>query len=91
MPTSNGPAIRAIREAQGWKGVTFAKAVGISHGHLFNIENPERNKHASPATLRKMADVLDVPLAALCSDYTVEQIAGKRHTTRKPPETPEAA
>jgi transcriptional regulator with XRE-family HTH domain len=77
MPTSNGPAIKAIRHAQGWKGVTFAAAVGITHGHLFNIENPERNKHASAHILRKMADVLGVPLAAISSDYTVEQVAGK--------------
>lgn len=64
MPLPNGAAIKAIRQAKGWKGVTLASAVGISHGHLFNIESC-RGKKASDEVLRRIADTLDVPLAAI--------------------------
>lgn len=71
--TPNGAAIRALRESHGWTGVKFARAVGISHPHLFNIE--AGNRRASPPVLRKIADVLGVPLAAITSDRPVEEIA----------------
>jgi transcriptional regulator with XRE-family HTH domain len=76
MPLPNGAAIKAIRQAKGWKGVRLASVVGISHGHLFNIENPSRRKGASDEVLRKIADTLGVPLAAITSEFTEDQIAG---------------
>lgn len=79
MPIPNGAAIRAIRQAKGWKGVRLADAVGISHGHLFNIESPRR-KGASDAVLCKIAETLGVPLAAITSDFTEEQITGSSRT-----------
>lgn len=75
MPTPNGAAIKAIREAKGWRGVRLASAVGISRFHLSNIEN-EPGKKASVEVLRKLADTLQVPLAAITSDYTVDEITG---------------
>jgi transcriptional regulator with XRE-family HTH domain len=75
MPLPNGPAIKAIREAKGWKGVRLASAVGISRFHLSNIEN-ESGKKASVEVLRKIADTLGVPLAAITSAFSVEEIAG---------------
>lgn len=75
MPLPNGPAIKAIREAKGWKGVRLASAVGISRFHLSNIEN-KRGRYASVEVLRKIADTLGVPLAAITSDFSVEEIAG---------------
>lgn len=77
MPLPNGAAIKAIRQAKGWKGVRLAAAVGISHGHLANIESPNRRKGASDEVLRKIADTLGVPLAAITSDFTEEQITGR--------------
>lgn len=76
MPIPNGAAIRAIRLAQGWKGTKLAAAVGISHSHLANIENPNRRKSASAEVLRRLADTLNVPLAAVTSDHSVAEIAG---------------
>lgn len=77
MPLPNGAAIKAIRQAKGWKGVRLASAVGISRFHLSNIENPHSGKGASDEVLRKIADTLGVPLAAITSSYTVAAIAGK--------------
>jgi transcriptional regulator with XRE-family HTH domain len=66
MPLPNGAAIKAIRQAKGLKGVDLAAAVGISHGHLFNIESPRRKK-ASDEVLGHIARVLGVPLEAVSS------------------------
>lgn len=76
MPLPNGAAIQAIRKAQGWKAIRLASAVGISHSHLSNIE--KLRKGASDEVLRKIADTLGVPLAAITTGFTVEQIAGAR-------------
>ena len=65
MPLPNSAAIKAIRLARGLSGVQVAAACRISHGHLFNLENPERGKHASDRVLTDLAVVLDVPLAAI--------------------------
>jgi transcriptional regulator with XRE-family HTH domain len=71
--TGNRVAIKALREAYGWRGTKFAAACGISHSHLFNVESG--HKKASPELLRRMADTLGVPLAAITSDYAVEDVA----------------
>lgn len=70
MPLPNGAAIKAIRQAKRWKGVDLASAVGISHGHLFNIEAC-RGKKASDQVLKKIAETLDVPLAAITCDFAL--------------------
>lgn len=67
MPLPNGAAIKAFRQARGLKGVDLAAAVGISHGHLFNIESCRR-KRASDEVLDRIAATLDVPLAAITID-----------------------
>jgi len=72
MPLPNGAAIKAIRQAKGLKGVDLAAAVGISHGHLFNIESPRR-KRVSDEVLGRIALYLDVPLAAI-SSHTTEPV-----------------
>jgi transcriptional regulator with XRE-family HTH domain len=64
MPLPNGAAIKAIRQAKGLKGVDLAVAVGISHGHLFNIES-SRRKRASDEVLDRIARNLGVPVAAI--------------------------
>lgn len=68
-----GATIRALREAYGWQLGKFAVAVGLSHGHLSNIE--AGRKVATPERLRKIADVLSVPLAALITEFDVEDVA----------------
>lgn len=71
--TANGQAIKALREAHGWKGTKFAHAAGISHPHLFNIESGK--KKPSPDVIRRIADTLGVPLAAIVGDRNLEDVA----------------
>lgn len=65
MPLPNGAAIKAIRLAKKLTGVEVAAFAKISHGHLYNLENPDRRKHASDEVLRLIAAKLEVPLAAI--------------------------
>jgi transcriptional regulator with XRE-family HTH domain len=60
---ANGDAIRAIRQAMGWRLTKFAAAIDISHSFLANIEAGRRQ--ASADTLRRIADTLHVPLTAI--------------------------
>lgn len=71
--TFNGAALRALREAYGWKGSKFAVAVGISHGYLVNIEKGIRKPNVE--TVRKMAETLGVPLAVLTGVYPESDVA----------------
>lgn len=70
---TNGPAIRALREAYGWKAYKFANAVGIDPGYLCNIEAGRRQ--ASPTIIRRIATTLGVPLAAISGNYVLEDVA----------------
>lgn len=70
---TNGAAVRALREAYGWQATKFAAAVGISRGYLCNVEAQRRQ--VSPSVLRRMADVLGVPLAAINGGYTPNDVA----------------
>lgn len=59
----NGAAIKALREANGWRSGKFATAVMISTPYLSNIEAERKN--CPPDLLRRIADKLGVPLAAI--------------------------
>lgn len=66
-----GATIRTLREAYGWKLGQLAQAVGISHSYLSNIEYGR--KAASMPVLRRIAEVLTVPLGAIVSaEYSGE-------------------
>lgn len=69
----NGASLRAIRERSGWSLGKFAAAVETKHSHISNLEAGRRK--ASPELLVRMAKVLDVPLAALTTDYPPEKVA----------------
>jgi transcriptional regulator with XRE-family HTH domain len=60
---TNGASIRAIREPLGMKQHELADAVGISPSHMNKIE--QGVEQPSPATVRKIADELGVPLKAI--------------------------
>lgn len=64
---ANGAAIRALREATGWKLTALAAAAGVSQPYLSNIE--AGRKQATPHVLRKLADALCVPLAAITTAH----------------------
>ena len=60
---TNGASIRAIREPLGMKQHELADAAGISRSHMNKIEQDV--EQPSPAVIRKIADALGVPLAAI--------------------------
>lgn len=60
---TNGPAVRALRDALGIQGRDFAARVGIHPGYLSKVENGRRQP--TPAVVRRMADTLGVPLDAI--------------------------
>lgn len=68
-----GATIKALREAYGWRLGKFAIAIGMTHSHLSNIESGR--KSATPEVLRKVADTLGVPLAAITTQFTAEQVS----------------
>jgi transcriptional regulator with XRE-family HTH domain len=56
-------ALTELRERSGYSKSALARQVGISVGTLADLESGRRN--ASPELVRKLADGLKVPLAAL--------------------------
>lgn len=69
----NPESLRALRSRSGWTVTKFAAALGIKHSHISNIEAGRRK--ASPELIRRMAEVLDVPVMALISNRTPEEVA----------------
>lgn len=65
----HGPAVRAIREALGYKHGLFAVDCNMSPGYLTNIEKGV--KQPSPAVAAEIAKHLGVPLVAI--QYVVEE------------------
>ncbi len=72
-PVRVGATVKALREAHGWALGKFASAVGLSHGHLANIE--AGRKRLTPTKARAIADMLGVPLAAITTGLPVEDVA----------------
>lgn len=68
----NGAAIRAIRKKDRRSARDVAHQVGIHEQGLRNIENNTRP--ASTEVLRRIADILDVPVEAITRDGTSEEI-----------------
>lgn len=59
----NPAAFRTIRELAGFSQSELARRAGISQGHISQIEAGQ--KRPRPATLRRLADTLGVPLGSL--------------------------
>lgn len=59
----NPEALRALRLKDGYSVADFAREIGVAPSHLSNIEAGRRG--CSPATVKRMATVLAVPLSAL--------------------------
>lgn len=72
-PVRTGATIKALREAYGWKLGKFAVAIGTTHPHLSNIE--AGRKRCTPEMARKVADTLGVPLAAITTSFSVDEVA----------------
>ena len=63
----NGPAIRSLREKDGWRQGAFAKEVGMSQAALSNIERERRP--TTMVMLNRIARALCVPVTAITRDY----------------------
>lgn len=72
-PARVGATIKALREAHGWALSKFAAKIGLSHSHLANIE--AGRKRLTHEKARQVADTLGVPLAAIITAHTVEEVA----------------
>lgn len=62
--TANPDAIRALRIWNGTRPSALARAAGIDRVTLWRIE--EGLQRPQPETIERIADALDVPLAAIC-------------------------
>ena len=61
----NPAALKAIRENAGYSQLALSKEADVSQGHLSDIESSERPVNIRPATAKKLAEALRVPVAAL--------------------------
>lgn len=68
-----GATVRALREAYGWRLGKFATAIEVSHSYLANIE--AGRKPLTPELARRIADTLNVPLAAITTNHPIEDVA----------------
>lgn len=68
VPKLNPETLRALMFANGFSVAGFALEVGVIPSHVSNILAGRRG--ASPAVIKKMADVLKVPVAALVNAPT---------------------
>jgi transcriptional regulator with XRE-family HTH domain len=59
----NPSALVAIRVLNGLSQAELGRRSKVSQGHISEIERGD--KHASPKTIKKLAEALGVPMAAL--------------------------
>lgn len=57
----DGPALRILREKDGYTATAFAKALGISLTYLGDIEKGKRSLKRNPELIGRAADLLNVP------------------------------
>lgn len=61
----NPAALKAVRENGGHSQLSLAKASGVSQGHISDIEAKPGPVPIRPATAKKLATALNVPIAAI--------------------------
>jgi transcriptional regulator with XRE-family HTH domain len=82
----NPVSLAVTRTLAGLSQAGLSRATGISQGYISGIEAGD--KHATPEMLKKLADGIGVPIAALITDPTAAQIAeAKSRLSRKVPGT----
>jgi transcriptional regulator with XRE-family HTH domain len=69
----HGPAIRALREKDGYTQVDLAREVGMTQANLWRIENEKANARVS--TLHKIARVLRVPVKTIMRELIEDDAA----------------
>jgi len=72
----NGKRIRERRKELGWTLAELARQVGINPAHLWRIETGAKGGgNPSAKTLRKFAEVLDVPESELLTPMEPDEAA----------------
>ena len=61
----NPAALKAIRENAGYSQLALANDSGVNQGHISKIEKDDGPTSVRPATVKKLATALNVPIAAL--------------------------
>lgn len=62
----NGAALRAIRENGGHSQLSLAEASGVDQGNISKMEAEKSGPvNVRPATAKKLAQALNIPLAAI--------------------------
>lgn len=59
----NREALTTIRVLAGYSQAELARQANMSQGHISELEKGTKN--ASPATIKKLADAMNVPMGAL--------------------------
>lgn len=77
----NPISLTVIRTLDGLSQTELARRAGCSQGYISMIEAGDCQP--APAMLRKIAEVLGVPLASLLSDPSNEEIAEARRSISK--------
>lgn len=70
---SNPAALAAIRERSGLTQTDLANATGVSQGRISELESKPQNLR--PATAKKLAEALQVPVVAITTS-NIEAVAG---------------
>jgi transcriptional regulator with XRE-family HTH domain len=60
----NREALIAIRVLAGFSQAELSRRSNVSQGHISGIEKGEK-KNVQPATIKKLADAMGVPMGAL--------------------------
>lgn len=61
----NPAALKAIRENAGYSQLSLAGSSGVNQGHISKMESSSDPVPVRPATVKKLAAALAVPVAAL--------------------------
>lgn len=61
----NREALISIRLLSGFSQAELGRRSGVSQGHISELEKEGTTKQAGPATIKKLADALGVPMGAL--------------------------
>lgn len=65
----NAAALTAIRERSGFTQLALAEASGVSQGRISELESADAN--VRPATVKALADALQVPIVAITAQRAV--------------------
>lgn len=61
----SGPTLRALRELAGLSQAELGRVSGVSQGHISDLEAAETPNDVRPATAKRLAEGLGIPLVAL--------------------------